>query len=128
MESTGRGDMIQISQATCDILSLSGKKHWIVPRDDAVQVKGKGTLKTYWLNPSLQKRGSESGGSEQGHSDNNSSVSATSTSQVSDRDIIKRHRLVDWITLLLLEHIKKIVRSKKISPVESYFTRIDRYS
>ena len=49
MESTGEPDRIQISSATADILKQNGKGHWILPRQDLVEVKGKGTFQTYWL-------------------------------------------------------------------------------
>jgi Adenylate and Guanylate cyclase catalytic domain len=107
MESTGKKDLIQISQATADILVLDGKQHWIVEREDAVEVKGKGKLQTYWLNPSLHKRGSRSGSSDEDNSDTGSV--SRGLSRVSDEDMVKKHRLVDWITQLLLEHVKKIV-------------------
>lgn len=50
MESTGAKDKIHISQATADLLIQSGKSNWIKPREDIVEAKGKGVLKTYWLN------------------------------------------------------------------------------
>jgi Adenylate and Guanylate cyclase catalytic domain len=109
MESTGKRDMIQISQTTADILNSSGKQHWMIPREDTIEAKGKGKLKTYWLNPSVHKKGSASGASDQGHSDTNSTTSAKS--QSSEKDMVKKNRLVDWITQLLLEHIKKVVRN-----------------
>jgi hypothetical protein len=49
MESNGLRVKIQISQETADLLYAAGKADWIVPRDDRVNAKGKGELKTYWL-------------------------------------------------------------------------------
>ena len=49
MESTGLKNRIQISQATADILMSTGKGSWIRPREELVQAKGKGTVKTYWV-------------------------------------------------------------------------------
>ena len=49
MESTGECDRIQISSSTADVLKQNGKGHWFVPRQDLVEVKGKGTFQTYWL-------------------------------------------------------------------------------
>lgn len=49
MEHTGVRDKIQLSQATTDLLLAGGKSSWIVPRDELVHAKGKGELKTYWL-------------------------------------------------------------------------------
>jgi len=50
MESTGRGDFIQCSEATAEILKAAGKLHWLHKRDGLVEVKGKGAMQTYWVN------------------------------------------------------------------------------
>eukprot|EP00934_Nitzschia_sp_Nitz4_P002708 Nitzschia sp. Nitz4//scaffold42_size132992//119267//129070//NITZ4_003422-RA/size132992-processed-gene-0.49-mRNA-1//-1//CDS//3329551787//2698//frame0 len=49
MESTGMRCKVQLSQETGALLTEAGKKEWIVPREDEVQAKGKGSLRTYWL-------------------------------------------------------------------------------
>jgi hypothetical protein len=51
MESTGLKDKIHLSAATADLINASGdcKDVWVVPRDDLVDVKGKGKMKTHWL-------------------------------------------------------------------------------
>lgn len=49
MESTGRPNMIQISEQTATLLERRGYKHWFEPREDLVHAKGKGELQTYWL-------------------------------------------------------------------------------
>ena len=53
MESTGLGGQIHCSQATADLLIAADKHSWIALRRDIVQVKGKGTVQTYWVNPEL---------------------------------------------------------------------------
>jgi Adenylate and Guanylate cyclase catalytic domain len=105
MESTGKPDMIQLSQITADILSLNGKQHWLVQRKDSVEAKGKGSLQTYWLNPSLHKK---SGFPEHDPSETGS-VASSIVSQNPEKDMVKRDRLVNWMTQLLLDHIKKVV-------------------
>jgi hypothetical protein len=49
MESTGESNRIQLSQTTADRLTDLGRGTWIREREDLVQVKGKGLVKTYWL-------------------------------------------------------------------------------
>lgn len=47
--STGQADRIQVSSDTAELLIAAGKESWLLPREDEVQVKGKGTMKTFWL-------------------------------------------------------------------------------
>lgn len=49
MESTSLPKKIQVSSSTADRLSKAGKGNWVEPREDDVDVKGKGTLHTFWL-------------------------------------------------------------------------------
>lgn len=49
MESTSVPKKIQVSSSTADQLTKLGKGEWVEPREDDVEVKGKGTLRTYWL-------------------------------------------------------------------------------
>eukprot|EP00978_Attheya_sp_CCMP212_P020740 scaffold59750_cov62-Attheya_sp.AAC.1 len=51
MESTSKTNMIQVSQRTADLLIAAGKGHSIIPRDDLIEAKGKGTMQTYWIFP-----------------------------------------------------------------------------
>ena len=55
MESTGRRSLIQVSQATADLLVKAGKEKWIRPREDLVEVKGKGRMQTYWVEPASNR-------------------------------------------------------------------------
>lgn len=36
---------IQVSEATAASLRTAGKEQWLIPREDAVQAKGKGVLR-----------------------------------------------------------------------------------
>ena len=56
MESTRTSEkqMIQISQATADLLVAAGKTHWLTPREDVVIAKGKGGMHTFW-NPAEKR-------------------------------------------------------------------------
>ena len=53
MESTGHPNKIQVSEETARILREEGYDDWLVPRKGLVRAKGKGELKTYWLNVTL---------------------------------------------------------------------------
>jgi hypothetical protein len=89
MESNGLKNMVQVSEATANILTARGKAHWLVPREEKIEAKGKGTMqvsnilmpvsearpnhtpisplfrfKTYWMRPN--RRGSSATGSVDG--------------------------------------------------------------
>jgi hypothetical protein len=49
IESTGQPNRIHVSSVTADFLSEAGKNHWLQEREDLVTAKGKGKLKTFWL-------------------------------------------------------------------------------
>ncbi|CAB9519276.1 Receptor-type guanylate cyclase gcy [Seminavis robusta] len=49
IESTGEGSRIHMSEQFANELIKFGKGHWIVPREDKVEAKGKGILTTFWL-------------------------------------------------------------------------------
>jgi class 3 adenylate cyclase len=49
MESTGEKDRIHLSEQTAALLSAQGRGHWLIARDEVVAAKGKGELKTFWL-------------------------------------------------------------------------------
>jgi hypothetical protein len=48
MEQTGQMNKIHVSSATVNLLKAAGKEHWVWPREDMIEAKGKGKLQTYW--------------------------------------------------------------------------------
>lgn len=44
IETTGAPNRIHMSKETAEQLKLDGKAHWVVPREESVEVKGKGTV------------------------------------------------------------------------------------
>lgn len=49
IETSGIKNKIHLSQETADLLTASGHRHWFVPREGTVSLKGKGECQTYWL-------------------------------------------------------------------------------
>lgn len=49
VESTGKRNMIQVSQETADLLTAAGMQDELKQRKELVSAKGKGKLQTYWL-------------------------------------------------------------------------------
>ncbi|KAG7337346.1 3'5'-cyclic nucleotide phosphodiesterase [Nitzschia inconspicua] len=113
MESTGKKGCIQLSQQTTDILLQAGKKHWIVPREDKVEAKGKGEMQTYFLNIQSRDEKSDTGTSASESSvgdlfgDDNKDDAATL------RDIEKRSRSAQWVVEILANLLKEIVAKRE---------------
>lgn len=114
LESTGSSNRIHVSEETARLLKEAGKARWLTPREDAVQAKGKGELKTYWV---FERSGSkkDSGMSVTTYSD--SSVGSFGSASL-DPDLgigpnavvcDKRKRLIDWNVDLFAGLIRKIV-------------------
>mmetsp|Transcript_31229 Transcript_31229/g.73559 ORF Transcript_31229/g.73559 Transcript_31229/m.73559 type:complete len:1201 (+) Transcript_31229:149-3751(+) len=117
MESTGRVNKIQISQATADLLTKAKKAHWLQARNEKVEAKGKGLMVTYWVEPK-NRTGSVSSGT---------SFTRASSSQeetfVSARVSSQTQRLISWNIDVLERLLKKIVArriavKRESNPVE----------
>jgi hypothetical protein len=120
MESTGSRGRIQISQTTADLISDGGKAHWITPREDAVQAKGKGVMKTYWLNRTVAQKGSSSVASSEGETASPAVAAGIVSSPVTNST--KQERLVRWMVELLMEHLKKIVSDHRAVNFRSIYS------
>jgi class 3 adenylate cyclase len=49
IESAGEFFFIQVSSRTADLLSDAGTGHWMLPRADLVEAKGKCHMQKFWL-------------------------------------------------------------------------------
>ena len=105
---------IQISQSTFDLLVAAGKENWTRPRSDQVQAKGKGVLKTYWLDPKGKSPGSTANSSDSGQSDTvDPLMLAADVPGVNRKRLVKQERLVTWIVDMLHGYIHKLVTLRK---------------
>jgi len=121
MESTGVRGRIQISQETADLVMAAGKAHWLKPREEAVVAKGKGSLKTYWLDPTKKRRNTKLGRTPQ-----DISVEGKSTVEksVASGDIAfddKYARLIDWNVDVLLHHLARVLSNRGRNPSRGAF-------
>jgi len=124
MESTSIANKIQISKETADLLASTDKSHWFKPRTGTVAAKGKGELKTFWLNVKSQtgsksiSSSSSSLGSVTGPTDMDELISdvdsddeARQPQATSGKSYRKRlERLVNWNVeqlVLILKQIKQ---------------------
>jgi len=49
IETTGRRDLIHLSQETAELIIKAGNSKWMERRNDTIVAKGKGEMQTYWL-------------------------------------------------------------------------------
>lgn len=129
MESTCTPNRIQVSADFAKCLQTANKLHWIKPREDMVDVKGKGSMQTFWLefsgDSALRKAEAEAS-SEEGNSEfselqrNNCSSSdlfkserAMSSGSSQRKLSPKVERLVDWNADLLTKILKEIVARRE---------------
>jgi hypothetical protein len=111
LKSLGERNKIQVSQSTADLLVAFGKSHWLKSRHGGVMAKGKGVLNTFWLNPSA-KKGSTGSAASSESSDMDDLLTPCDMAlgaRETAAALVKQGRLVDWMTELLLQHVKKIV-------------------
>ena len=138
MESTGAPNRIQVSAAFAEHIKKANRSHWIRQREDLVDVKGKGSLQTYWLEFKGDKGGAtgETGsepfseGESRAFTDETSSamfVHSEFKDQVAQliggvddgkgRLSQKIERLVDWNVDILTAILKQIVAQRESNGV-----------
>eukprot|EP00980_Cylindrotheca_fusiformis_P001232 scaffold331_cov117-Cylindrotheca_fusiformis.AAC.10 len=103
IETTGKRDMIHVSQETADKLIKVGKAHWLKLREDRVTAKGKGELTTYWLRITRKKANRKANGgllhsTNSQQSDDEVDLLSPRPSFGEDKLSEKQSRLVDWIS------------------------------
>jgi hypothetical protein len=88
-------------------LIQADKAHWVKPRDDAVQIKGKGLLNTYWL---VEETTESSVSAETPNDESSSNYEQNDIKDSIGRK--KRRMLVSWICELLHVQMKKLVATR----------------
>jgi Adenylate and Guanylate cyclase catalytic domain len=106
MESNGLPGMIQVSQKTADLLIEAGKENWVQTRKDLVDVKGKGALQTYWVDPK-SRMGSDSQ-SEMSKSEIDL-LPDSSASWNFNTDFAMLERLIEWNLASFTTLVKGVV-------------------
>jgi hypothetical protein len=97
------------------LLIAAGKSHWLTPRDDQVNAKGKGILHTYWLNtqPSISSTKTFSEGDKTSNEsdcmDETNSMKMNTIKTEESVSVMKNNNQVSWICELLMMHIKNVV-------------------
>jgi Adenylate and Guanylate cyclase catalytic domain len=130
LEHTGKMNRIHVSEATAELLKAAGKEHWLRLREDVVEAKGLGKMRTYWANVSTtgSSRGSESHGSTDmlyshinGSKDNEAGKSNQVKSQLASQLEFyaneKTSRLIDWNVDMLWQSLLRVNIRRKASGV-----------
>jgi hypothetical protein len=115
MESTCDGNRIQISQQTADLLTQGGKGNWVHKRENLVQVKGKGEMQTYWLNPIPKgPKSTSSGTSLSVKDDAEEAIDVDMEGKVRPRIFTDAtNRLIDWNVSVLLHRATQVVKDRE---------------
>ena len=112
VETTGMANRIHMTEQTANLLIAAGKSLWVTKRDDPVHAKGKGELKTYWLQYSAKSRGSNVSASDE--SDIAETQWGSSSISAAECCDLSKHvqRLVDWNVEQLLRILKQVVAAR----------------
>ena len=130
MESTGQRGMIQCSRVTYGLLVEAGKQAWLKPRADAVKAKGKGTMRTFWLQLNTRSRASSfNSGEDTGSTGRLMRCDSVNNLEMNEPSSVlskaktearlaarKQSRLVDWMCDLFHDHIQQILATRKRQP------------
>lgn len=120
LESSGEGNRIHLSEQTAQLIIAAGHESWVKEREDLVHLKGKGAMKTYWLNTPTRKDRRLSGEG----ANKSPAVSLNDLNQSSEEKnhALKTQRLISWNVDVLIRLIKQIVayrdNSKKVPVVD----------
>merc|ERR1712241_687796 len=114
MESNGIRNRIHISEETAMLLKEAGKEHWLIPREETIQAKGKGELSTYWVFEKRNRRSSCSCASTVVSTDSEGSYESndpvlTPVIAMKSLSYDRRRRLIDWNVDLFAGSIRKII-------------------
>lgn len=108
MESTGEKGRIQVSQQFAELISAHGKGVWLKKRSNGIQVKGKGTMETFWLLPYSKATPSKNDSSVSHDPEEMSPfVQDVSPSQMVI-DSPQTQRLIEYNLQLMLDTLQKI--------------------
>jgi class 3 adenylate cyclase len=123
IESTGQRSKIHLSLETAELLKKAKKEHWLTVREDAVFAKGKGLLKTYWLDITSNTNQPEgvAGGNNAGLGlsipGSNTTKSSTADARVNalkEENHNKRmERLITWSVEVFARLLKLVVAKRQ---------------
>mmetsp|Transcript_24964 Transcript_24964/g.58576 ORF Transcript_24964/g.58576 Transcript_24964/m.58576 type:complete len:1202 (+) Transcript_24964:64-3669(+) len=109
MESTCKINKIQVSEVTADLLKSTRKSHWLQVRDEMVEVKGKGLMITYWVEPK-----GPSSSCTTASITKNSNLEKEDSYEITPRIHSQTERLINW-NIDVLERLLKNIIARRIA-------------
>ncbi|GAX13615.1 hypothetical protein FisN_14Lh377 [Fistulifera solaris] len=124
IETTGKKNMIHLSEETAILLQAFGKGHWVKLREDKVQAKGKGELTTYWLvkddgphsttsSGNSPSDGDDDAAASDEENDGGTAICIESTFAETSALTEKVQRLVKWNAEVLGKILKEVIQRRK---------------
>jgi class 3 adenylate cyclase len=114
LESSSRPSRIHCSEQTVNLLNKANKSSWVIPREDKVHLKGKGTLQTFWLDPRREK--TESVASQLRSALFSEALSCNTRLDGENTYCIeslqRKKRLIEWNVEVLYDLLNRVVSSK----------------
>lgn len=111
IESTGERNRIHMSQRTAEEVTRCGKGHWIEERKDAVEAKGLGKIRTFWLKAAgvdEDQEGTTVSGGTSPESDEGCKSSTRVLSVQKSNSDGQSTRVIDYIVDMLASFLAKI--------------------
>lgn len=99
IENSGKAGRIHVSDSTAGLIREAGKGHWLVPRDDKVQAKGKGAMQTYWVEIADATKSST----------DIASMNQGNLSPRQNPEVKKVDRLIEWNVEMFTRLVKQVV-------------------
>eukprot|EP00980_Cylindrotheca_fusiformis_P025797 scaffold14624_cov100-Cylindrotheca_fusiformis.AAC.5 len=123
MESSGKSNRVQLSQATVDLLNKAGFTKMFCAREERIFVKGKGEMQTYWLRTSKSAQTYKMRSTAMSTLDESDGSTSEDTSAASDDEFLfdkndavdgmtKTGRLVEWNMEVLSSLLQQIVATR----------------
>ena len=114
LESSGRRGQIHTSQETAKHLIEAGKADWLQQRLDPQNLKGKGSIETFWLFPKSEKSGSLASVESEGPEDCHVGIGPQAVT-LDNRTV----RLIDWNVEMLLGLLRQVVARRAATSIKA---------
>jgi class 3 adenylate cyclase len=121
MESSSAPNRIHASEQTVSLLNKANKTSWVIPREDKVHLKGKGTLQTFWLDPRRGNAQSIASATSRRSAASLASLTGNmlATGANATDGLQRKQRLIEWNVEVLYDLLNRVVagRSIAVSPI-----------